>query len=360
MKTLSLPVARYVAVAITTGWATSALAADPEPGMASDMTRAEATHAAEVALAACAARGQPASVVVMDADGRVRVQFSDDGAKPIGLTTSNGKAAAVLLFKESTRDLVARLQGDPQFAAQYGQDARFHFSPGGLPIYKQGKFVGLIAVGGARNIDEDCALEGLKTIAWASTPTSEWAVGHAMQLALVAAPATSSTPLKVTSPAFKQGGKIPSDSTQYGANLFPGLAWNKGPHGTKSYVVVMQGDPVAGSATSIHLTLFNIPSSTTRLAAGMKDPPQGATWGPNVHGLNQTYAGPHPHTQTEQRYHLQVFALDTQLGVNPQVEFAALEAALNGHVLASGELVGVAAGPAAAVPAADAPAADPK
>ena len=346
MKTHSLlSVGRFVAVAITTGWATSALAADPEPGIAADITRAEATQAAQTALAACAARGEPASVLVMDADGRVRVQFSDDGAKPIGLTTSNGKAAAVLLFKESTRDLVARLQGDPQFAAQYGKDPRFHFSPGGLPIYKQGKFVGLIAVGGARNIDEDCAHEGLKTIAWASTPTSSWAVGHALRLALAAVPAKSSAALTVSSPAFKQDGKIPLDNTQYGANLFPGLAWSKGPHGTRSYVVIMQGDPVAGSATSIHLTLFNIPASTSKLGAGMKDPPQGATWGPNVHGLNQAYAGPHSHTAAEQHYHLQVFALDTQLSVDSQVEFAALEAAMGGHVLASGELVGVAAGP---------------
>ena len=322
------------------------MAADPEPGIASDITRAEATHAAETALAACAARGQPASVVVMDAAGHVRAAFSDDGAKPIGLTTSNGKAAAVLTFKESTRDLVARLQGDPQFAAQYGKDPRFHFSPGGLPIYKQGKFVGLIAVGGGRDIDEDCAKEGFKTITWASTPTSDWAVGHATRLARAAVPAKSPTALTVTSPAFKEGGKIPLQNTQYGANLFPGLAWNKGPHGTKSYVVVVQGDPVAGSATSIHLTLFNIAANTIKLSAGMQDTPKGATYGPNVHGLNQAYAGPHPHTGAEQRYHLQVFALDTTLSAGSKLDFPALESAMKDHVLASGELVGVAAGEA--------------
>ena len=346
MKTHSLDVTRFVVAAITAGWTAGAFAADPEPGIAADITRAEATHAAETALAACAARGLPASVVVMDADGHVRAAFSDDGAKPIGLSTSNRKAAAVLLFKESTRDLVARLQGDPQFATQYGKDPRFHFSPGALPIYKQGKFVGLIAVGGARDIDEDCAKEGFKTISWASTPTSDWATGHATQLARAAVPAKSPTALKVTSPAFKDGGKIPLENTQYGANLFPGLTWNKGPHGTKSYVVVVQGDPVAGSATSIHLTLFNIPSNTTKLSAMMKDTPKGATYGPNVHGLNQAYAGPHPHTGAQQSYHLQVFALDTTLEANSKLDFPALESGMKDHVLASGELVGVAAGDA--------------
>ena len=184
---------------------------------------------------------------------------------------------------------------------------------------------------------------------WASTPPSGWAVGHATQLALAALPAKSPVSLTVTSPAFKAGGRIPLDNTQYGANLFPGLAWSKGPHGTQSYVVIIQGDPVVtGSATSIHLALFNIPSSTTKLDAGMKAPPQGATFGPNVHGLNQAYAGPHPHTGAEQRYHLQVFALDTALTADSQVEFPALESAMNGHVLASGELAGVAAGAGAA------------
>ena len=349
MKNDPQQVIRFVVAAIAAGWTVTAVAADPEPVISSDpITRAEATHAAEVALAACAARGQPASVVVMDAAGYVRAQLSDDGAKPIGLTTSTRKAAAVLTFKESTRDLAARVQGDPQFAAQYGNDPRFHFSPGALPLYKEGRFVGLIAVGGARDIDEDCAREGFKTLTWASTPTSDWAIGHANQLARAAVPAKSPTALTVTSPAFKDGGHIPPANTQYGANLFPGLAWSKGPRGTQSYVLVVQGDPVAGSATSIHLTLFNIPSCMTRLGAGMKDVPRGATYGPNVHGLNQAYAGPHPHTGAQQRYHLQVFALDTALSANSQLDFPTLEKGMSGHVLASGEVIGVAAGEAGA------------
>jgi para-nitrobenzyl esterase len=109
-------------------------------------------------------------------------------------------------------------------------------------------------------------------------------------------------------------------------------------------VVIVQGDAISGSTTSIHLTLFNVPASVTKLGAGMTTAPSGATYGPNVHGLNQPYAGPHPHTGAQQRYHLQVFALDTTLGSAPPVSLEALESAMLGHVLASGELVGVAAG----------------
>jgi 6-phosphogluconolactonase len=177
-----------------------------------------------------------------------------------------------------------------------------------------------------------------------TTLSSEWAVGHANQLARVAVPPRSQLPLTVTSPSFKDGGDIPRRNTQYGGNIFPGLGWSKGPEETKSYVVIVQGDPVTGSTTSIHLTLFNVPANVTQLDAGMTNTPNGATYGPNVHGLNQPYAGPHPHTAARQRYHLQVFALDTTLDSDPHLAFAALESAMTGHVLASGELVGVAAG----------------
>jgi para-nitrobenzyl esterase len=178
----------------------------------------------------------------------------------------------------------------------------------------------------------------------AAAPPSQWTIGHANQLARVAVPARSRAPLTITSPSFKDGGDIPRENTQYGANIFPGLGWSKGPEGTKSYVVIVQGDATSGSTTSIHLTLFNVPAGVTELAAGMATTPGGATYGPNVHGLNQPYTGPHPHTGARQRYHLQVFALDTTLGSDPHVSFEDLESAMIGHVLASGELVGVAAG----------------
>jgi Raf kinase inhibitor-like YbhB/YbcL family protein len=287
----------------------------------------------------------------MDANGYTRAALSDDGAKPIGLSTSNGKAAAVLTFKASTRELAARLQSDKQFSDQYAKDPRFHFSPGGIPLYKQGKFVALIAVGGARNIDEDCARDGVKTLAWATTeatPASSTppTMGHADKLVLAAIPANTDTRLKVLSPAFANGSDIPLKYTQYGKNVFPGLAWTGGPKGTRSYVVIMQGENMSGMGTSIHLTLYNVPVGVTGLPAGMTTPPGGAVYGPNVHGLNQPYAGPHNHTSVKQRYHLQVFAVDTLLPSDPNLSFEALQTAMTGHVLASGEMVGQAAKPA--------------
>ena len=150
--------------------------------------------------------------------------------------------------------------------------------------------------------------------------------------------------LTVTSPAFNDGADIPFENTQYRGNLFPGLRWTPGPAATRSYVVVMQGEGLEGSLTSIHLSLYNISAALTHLEAGMMTaPPPGASLGPNVHGLNQPYAGPHSHTSARQRYHLQVFALDTRVNAAPDLSFEALAAAMRGHVLARGQLVGWAA-----------------
>lgn len=170
-------------------------------------------------------------------------------------------------------------------------------------------------------------------------------LGHAAQLVVKALPATSQTALTVTSPSFKQSEDIPYENTQYRGNIFPGLTWTAGPAGTKAYAIVVQGESLTrpGAATSIHLTLFNIPASVTNLKAGMDKAPAGSTYGPNVHGPNQAYAGPHTHGTAKNGYHYEVLALDAKLDLQPTVEFDTLVAAMTGHVLASGDLVGVSA-----------------
>ena len=169
-------------------------------------------------------------------------------------------------------------------------------------------------------------------------------LGHADKLAVTALPPRTTARLTVTSPAFRDGADIPYENTQYRGNIFPGLAWTSGPAGTRSYVVVVQGELRGpGSATSIHLTVFNVPANVTRLDSGMTTPPAGATYGPNVHGLNEPYNGPHTHTVEKHAYHYQVLALDTVLTLDPKVDYAPLIAAMTGHVLASGDLAGLSA-----------------
>lgn len=165
--------------------------------------------------------------------------------------------------------------------------------------------------------------------------------GHADALITQSLPAPAA--LRVRSPSFRDGRTIPFAYTQYRGNVFPGLVWSRGPKGVRSYLVVMQGAPERpGARTSIHLTLYNIPPETRRLPVGMTVPPRGAVYGPNVHGRSAAYAGPHTHVLTPQAYHLQVLALDIDLPVVADQDFAAILAAARGHVLAAGDLVGYA------------------
>ena len=176
------------------------------------------------------------------------------------------------------------------------------------------------------------------------------ALGHTPALLIEAL--AGGTRLAVTTAGFPTGGDMPIDATLYGANRFPGLAWSSGPAGTRSYAVIVQGAagpaPGAGGPTSIHLTLYDLPAGTTSLPAGLAMPPAGARYGPNVHGAAEAYSGPHTHGPAKHAYHFQVFALDRTLAIDGAPSFEAILAAMRGHVLAAGEVVGLAAMPAGA------------
>jgi len=164
----------------------------------------------------------------------------------------------------------------------------------------------------------------------------------APQLALANLPATDHATLRVSSPAFAAGGDIPFENTQYKGNVFPGFAWSAGPDGTRSYVIIMQdGDAMRNGAPIFHWSMVNIPPSITTLEPKMSQPPAGAQYGPNMRGPNQPYLGPHTPPGPKHRYHFQVFALDTTIPADATSNYESLTGAMKGHVLASGELIGL-------------------
>ena len=166
-------------------------------------------------------------------------------------------------------------------------------------------------------------------------------------LALADIPAAGQSGLKVTSPAFKDGGDIPFENTQYRTNTFPGLAWAGTPPGTRSVAVIMQdSDIVYGGHYVLHWTLFNIPGGQTSLPVGMTTAPAGATYGPSYLGAAKPYVGPKTPAGHRDHYHFQIFALDTVLPSDAAATgFKGLSDAMKVHVLASGELVGIGQAP---------------
>lgn len=157
----------------------AAPAAAPDPGQGAGPTamdrvsaalisRTDALRIANAAIASCERQGETAAAFVTDSDGYLRAALSSDGLNPIGLSTATLKTATVLQFKVSTRTLQERLTSDPAFASEYGNDARYFYHPGGVPIFRAGKFVAVLAVGGGHDKDESCALEALRLLSWAT------------------------------------------------------------------------------------------------------------------------------------------------------------------------------------------------
>jgi para-nitrobenzyl esterase len=189
------------------------------------------------------------------------------------------------------------------------------------------------------------ALVGLAAPALAQSPPPPAVEAGKDLLATVTLPAKDGAKLTVTTPGWKDGGDIDFKYTQYQGNSFPGLEWTAGPAGTKSYAIIMQDtDLVMRGSPILHWSVVNIPATVTKLPAGMKpeEIPAGAIYGPNYQGAGKPYLGPRTPPGPKHRYHMQVLALDTTLPADfAPKNYAELIEPLKGHVLASGDVVGL-------------------
>lgn len=157
---------------------------------------------------------------------------------------------------------------------------------------------------------------------------------------------SSGTAITVDSPAFDMNEFIPRIYALEGENISPPLKWSAGPAGTKSYVVIMEDPDVAQNPPFVHWLLFNIPATVTELPEGVPPSPalpkpDDARQGKNDRG-SIGYIGPNPPVpDPAHRYHFQIFALDTTLDLPVGTTREELLAAMQGHVLGSGQLVGL-------------------
>ncbi|HLD05953.1 MAG TPA: YbhB/YbcL family Raf kinase inhibitor-like protein [Candidatus Nanoarchaeia archaeon] len=145
--------------------------------------------------------------------------------------------------------------------------------------------------------------------------------------------------MRLSSPAFAHGGKIPGRHTCDGQNISPPLDISDVPHGTKSLVLLMD-DPdvpkhIRADGMWDHWIVFNMPPDIKRIPEGMS--PEGERGENTSSGLG--YTGPCP-PDREHRYFFRLYALDCMLELEEGVSKAEVQAALQGHVLAAAELMG--------------------
>jgi Raf kinase inhibitor-like YbhB/YbcL family protein len=140
--------------------------------------------------------------------------------------------------------------------------------------------------------------------------------------------------LTIKSPAFEANRQIPKKYTCQGQDINPPLTIEGTPPGAKSLALTLD-DPDAPSGTFDHWVVWNIPPSTSRIAEQSV---------PGTEGFNSMrghgYTGPCPPSGTH-RYFFKVYALDMELGLGANSSKKDLEKAIQGHVLAKGELIGL-------------------
>jgi len=146
--------------------------------------------------------------------------------------------------------------------------------------------------------------------------------------------------IKITSSAFTEGGMIPAKYTCDGADVSPPLQWEEVPQGTKS-IALISDDPDAPMGTWVHWVLFNMPADTKELAENI--PPEETLRNGAKQGISDFgrigYGGPCPPSGTH-RYFFKIYALDMELRLEASSNKHQLLKAMEGHILAQGELIG--------------------
>jgi Raf kinase inhibitor-like YbhB/YbcL family protein len=156
----------------------------------------------------------------------------------------------------------------------------------------------------------------------------------AMALGAIVSFAAGGAKMKITSSAFQEGGNIPSKFTCDGADSSPSLQISEVPSGAKSVALIVD-DPDAPSGLFTHWTVWNISAQNSTIAEGST--PKG-TQGTNDFGKSG-YGGPCPPSGTH-RYYFRIFALDRELDLASGAKRSQLDAAMKGHVVAQGMLMG--------------------
>ncbi|MEE9555498.1 MAG: YbhB/YbcL family Raf kinase inhibitor-like protein [candidate division Zixibacteria bacterium] len=145
--------------------------------------------------------------------------------------------------------------------------------------------------------------------------------------------------LEIISDAFKQGETIPRQYTCDGDDISPNLTWDRPPDGTKELVLIFD-DPDAPGGTWDHWIVYNLPPDEAGLHENIaKEVPGGGIQGKNSWHQSK-YGGPCPPHGPAHRYIFKLYAVDKKLELPPGATKAEIESAIEGHILAQGELMG--------------------
>ena len=147
--------------------------------------------------------------------------------------------------------------------------------------------------------------------------------------------------IQLTSPTLVEGQPIPTKYTCDGADISPPLKWSNVPPGAKSLALICD-DPDAPAGVWVHWILYDLPPTVTELPERVPTTetiPNGAKQGVNDF-KRIGYGGPCPPRGNPHRYFFKLYALDAELQLKARATKKDLVRAMEGHILAEGQLMG--------------------
>jgi Raf kinase inhibitor-like YbhB/YbcL family protein len=148
--------------------------------------------------------------------------------------------------------------------------------------------------------------------------------------------------LNLGSPSFGPNERIPTSYTADGQNLSPPLIWGDLPKEAKVLALVVEDPDAPGSEPFVHWLVADIDVNQAgkMLDQGAESIP-GAVLGRNSFGRNG-YDGPDPPAgHGPHHYYFRLYALDAPLRLTEGFRKEDLVRGMRGHVLATGELIGI-------------------
>lgn len=147
--------------------------------------------------------------------------------------------------------------------------------------------------------------------------------------------------LDVESPAFGRGEPIPTRYTCDGEDVSPPLHWSGVPDSAVTLAVLAE-DPDAPRGIWVHWVLYGLDAGRSGLPEAV--PPNETVLDGALQGRNDFekigYGGPCPPAGQRHRYFFRIYALDARPDLGAAATRSELLAAIEGHVLAKGELMG--------------------
>jgi Raf kinase inhibitor-like YbhB/YbcL family protein len=140
------------------------------------------------------------------------------------------------------------------------------------------------------------------------------------------------------------GGAIPDKCGCKGPGSSPQLSWSDPPAGTQSFALVMEDreGPVGHLHRHyfVHWLAFDLPADKRELSEALPREPlaDGTQQGKNDVG-QFGYSGPCPDAGSTHHYAFTVYALDKKLGLPVDTKGRQLLTAIDGHILARGQIV---------------------